>query len=262
MDQQWCRDNAADWKLHHAYLRRVEDRVQALEASALRNNADEWVQLGDLKRRLDATADVRANYECALQRKPDHPGALRGLVRCWPDNDVPGRLQHLGHLAEVHSESLWWAASRAVSLLEPLVARGEAYDKALKQWRARLKQADEAEKRAWEDLVETPTFQSISRHDLDAFEVGELQADLARCKPVRRGWLVRKTLKEFAYRRCYLLFVELPDLADSERYAVCRDLERTLDLPGPVLVLWAGYDPTLEDIEKNTFDVTFARSVA
>ena len=32
--------------------------------------------------------------------------------------------------------------------------------------------------------------------------------------------------------------------------------------PGPVLVLWAGTDPTLQDIQKNTFDVTFARSVA
>lgn len=262
MDQQWCRDNASDWKLHHAYLRRVEERVHALQASAQRNNAEEWTQLGDLMRRLDATADVRECYERALQLQPEHPGALRGLLRSWPETDAPGRLHYLGRLAEVHTESLWWAASTAVGMLEPLVAAGQPYDKVLKQWRSRLKQADEAEKRAWGEMLDTPTFQAISRHDLNEFETGELQADLARCKPVHRAWLVRKNLKEFAYRRCYVLFVELPGLPDGERYALCRSLERSLDLPGPVLVLWAGTDPTRQDIEKSTFDVTYARPVA
>ena len=262
MDQQWCRDNASDWKLHHAYLRRVEERVQTLQASLLRNNADELTQLGDLKRRLDATADVRDCYARALQLAPNHPGALRGMVRTLPDTDVAGRLDGLNRLVEVHAASTWWAASTAVQMLEPLVAAGQPYDPLLKQWRARLKQADEAEQRAWNEMVDTPYFQSITRHDLNDFETGELQADLARCKPLRRAWLVRKNLQEFAYRRCYILFVELPGLPDGERYALCRSLERSLDLPGPVLVLWAGTDPTLQDIQKNTFDVTFARSVA
>jgi len=84
---------------------------------------------------------------------------------------------------------------------------------------------------------------------------------LARCKPVARGWLVRKNLKEFAHRRCYLLFLELPGLDNESRYALCRDLERSLDLPGPVLVLWAGYSPTLGDIERNAFEAVYLRTM-
>lgn len=183
------------------------------------------------------------------------------MVRTLPDTDVAGRLDGLNRLVDAHAPSTWWAANTAVQMLEPLVAAGQPYDPLLKEWRARLKQADEAEQRAWNEMVDTPYFQFITRHDLNDFETGEVQAGLARCKPLRRAWLVRKNLKEFAYRRCYILFVELPGLPDAERYALCRSLERSLDLPGPVLVLWAGTDPTLQDIQKNTFDLTFARSV-
>ena len=49
-----------------------------------------------------------------------------------------------------------------------------------------------------------------------------------------------------ASRRCYIL---------------CRNLERTLDLPGPVLVLWAGPSPTLQDIQKYAFDAVYTRAL-
>ena len=261
-DKQWCRDNASDWKLHHSYLGRVQARVDSLRASGLRNNATEMAQLGDLQRRLDAQADVRDCYARALQVQPDHPGALRGMVSTLPAEDFATRLALLTRLMETHAASRWWASRTAVQILEPLVAAGQPFEEALKQWRVRLKQADEAEQRAWDEMVDTPFFHSITRHDLDDFEQGELLADLGRYKPVRRAWLVRKNLKEFAYRRCYLLFVELPGMTDADRYQLCRSLERSLDLPGPVLVLWAGHDPSLEDIQKHTFDVTFARHVA
>jgi hypothetical protein len=42
---------------------------------------------------------------------------------------------------------------------------------------------------------------------------------------------------------------------------LCRHLERTLDLPGPALVLWAGEAPTLEDIEKNAFAAVYVRAL-
>ncbi|MFZ4625729.1 MAG: peptidase M48, partial [Rhodoferax sp.] len=127
-------------------------------------------------------------------------------------------------------------------------------------WRERLRQAQEAEDRAWQEMTETPYFQSISRHDLNEFELGECLSDLARCKPVTRAWLVRKNLAEFPYRRCYLLFVELPGMEDDERYPTCRGLERKIDLPGSVLVLWAGFAPTLDEIRKNAFDPVFVRA--
>ena len=71
------------------------------------------------------------------------------------------------------------------------------------------------------------------------FELAELQSELARCAPLTRCWLVRKNLREHPQRRAYLLFVELPGMDDEDRYELCRSLERTLGLPGPVLALWA-----------------------
>lgn len=260
-DKEWCRDNATDWKLHHAYLLRVQARIDALRASIQRNNADEMTQLGDLHKRLDAKADVRSHYERALQITPGHAGALRGLVNALPEAAFAERIGYVTQLFETSVAHKWWACRTAVHMLEKSVAAGQPSDKELKLWRERLKQADEAEQRAWEELTDTPFFHSIARHDLNDFEKGEVQSDLARCKPIQRAWLVRKTLKEFAYRRCYILFVELPGMADEDRYHLCRRLERTLDLPGPVLVLWAGYDPTLQEIQKSAFEVFYARPV-
>ncbi|EJL89910.1 Zn-dependent protease with chaperone function [Polaromonas sp. CF318] len=260
-DKQWCRDNASDWKQHHAYLGRVRARADALASSEKRNNAEEMVELGNLRRRLDARADVRGHYERALQMTPGHAGALRGLAQCLPAAERALRLDCLGQLFEHSVASRWWACRVAVAEMEQPAVDGSFDEKALALWRERLKQAEEAEGRAWEELTDTPFFQAIGRHDLSLFEHGELQAQLARCKPVARAWLVRKNLKEFAHRRCYLLFLDLPGLDDESRYALCRDLERSLDLPGPVLVLWAGYSPTLGDIERNAFEAVYLRAM-
>ncbi len=260
-DKEWCVENASDWKLHHAYLQRVQVRIDTLTASLQRNNADEMTQLGDLKKRLDAKADVRSCYESALQITPGHAGALRGLVGCLPESDFAARIQYLTQLFETSTANKWWACRTAVRMLEKSVAAGNLDDKALKLWRERLKQADEAEQRAWNEMTDTPCFHSIARHDLNDFERGEFESDMARCKPVQRAWLVRKALKEFAYRRCYILFIELPGMADEDRYQLCRSLERTLDLPGPVLVLWAGHSPTLQEIQKYAFDAVYARAL-
>lgn len=259
LDREWCRDNASDWKLHHAYLRRVQVGIDTLSASIRRNNADEMAQLGDLHRRLDARADVRSFYERALQLTPGHAGALRGMVNCLSDAEHPARIACLEQLFELSMAHRWWACCTAVRALERSVTAGHPDDAALKLWRERLKQADEAEGRAWTELAESPFFQSIARHDLNDFEKGELQSDLARCKAVVRAWLVRKVLKEFPYRRCYVLFVELPGMTDEDRYPLCRQLEQTLDLPGQALVLWAGHSPTLADIQRNAFDAVYVR---
>lgn len=257
-DQAWCRQQADTWRQHHAYLGRVKSRADALSASIGRNNANEMVELADLQRRLDARANVRPHYERALQLTPQHAGALRGLIEAPGSADDKTRLDHLARLYEHSAPHRWWAARTAVEQLES-TADATPDDKALKQWRERAKKAGEAEQRAWAELTTTPFFHSISRHDLSEFEAGELVSGLARCAPVARAWLVRKNLAEFAHRRCYLLFVELPGLDDDARYELCRALESSLELPGPVLVLWAGHSPTLEDIEHKAFDPVFVR---
>ena len=258
-DKQWCREHATDWKLHHAYLHRVRQRADALTASLARNNADEMTELGQLKQRLGLSAEMRACFERALQLSPGHAGGLRGWVACLPLTEQSLRMDGLQQLYDHSPANRWWACSTAVRGLEAGLANADADSKALKLWRERLRAAQEAEDRAWQEMTETPYFQSVTRHDLNEFELGECLSDLARCKPVRRAWLVRKNLAEFPYRRCYLLFVELPDMEDDARYPTCRGLERTLDLPGSVLVLWAGDSPTLDEIRQRAFEPVFVR---
>jgi len=248
-DREWCREHASNWKQHHGYLKRVRERVDALAASVGRNNADEMVEWADLQRRLDINADVRSRYERALQLTPEHAGALRGYAQMLPPLDREARLPVLARLYQSGTAGRWWAAKAAVALLENPDA-GAHDEAALKEWRARLKEAEEGERRAWEEITATPFFSQITMHDLSDFEMGELQADLVRCQPIARAWLVRKNLREFPWRRAYILFLELPGMVDEERYQLCRQLEQTLSLPGAALVLWAGHSPTLHDIQR------------
>ena len=249
-DRKWRAEHASDWKQHFQHLARVRERVQALAGSAARNNADEMVEWADLERRLDPHANVRDRYERALELAPGHAGALRGHVQMLPPLDRNARLPALDRLYETGSGSRWWAARCAVQLLENPDA-GAHDEAALKLWRGRLKEADEAERRAWEELTETSFFSHVAPHDLSEFEAGELRADLARCHSVASAWLVRKKLHEFPWRRAYILFLDLPGLADEERHALCRHLEQTSSLPGVALVLWAGLAPTRQEIERN-----------
>lgn len=260
-DKQWCLDHAADWKQQHAYLARVRQRADVLSARQQRNNADEMSELGQLKQRLGLTTEIRACFERALHLSPGHAGGLRGLASCLAPAEHDFRMDCLQQLFDHSPANRWWACNAAVHALEDGLSKDHADGKALKLWRERLRQAQEAEERALQEMTDTPFFQSISRHDLNAFELGECLSGLARCKPIARAWLVRKNLAEFTYRRCYLLFIDLPGMDDDARYDLCRSLERTLDVPGSVLVLWAGYSPTLEDIQKNAFEPLFARAL-
>lgn len=256
-DSQWCKDNASDWKQHHAWLARVRERVQVLAAARATSSAAELVEEASLQRQLHAHAQVRPLYELALQRSAEHPAALQGWVLTLADDDRAARLQGLQRLWDASRDHRWWAAAQAVEELETPRA-GLAHDAAaLKLWRERRRQAQEGEERAWEELRQLPYFGQVTRHDLSAFELGEVQAELARCKPVARGWLVCKALREFPRRRAYVAFVELPSMADEDRFALCRWLERTLSLPGPVLVLWAGESPTLEEIRRGAFEPVY-----
>ncbi|MGJ7607471.1 M48 family metalloprotease [Variovorax sp. LT1R20] len=257
-DNLWRRAHASDWKQHHAHRARIRERIAVLAARGERNTPDEMVEWADSERRLDPAALVRVRYESALRIAPEHPGALRGLVQMLPVSDRAGRLAVLERLHQSGAASRWWAAKSAVASLEDPDA-GLHDEEALKLWRGRLKEAEEAEARAWEEITETPFFSQIGRHDLNDHELGELKADLVRCLPVSRAWLVRKNLREFPWRRAYIVFVELPGLDDGDRWQLCRQLEQTLTLPGAALVLWAGDSPTLADIEQHAFGVAWTR---
>ncbi|WP_213955004.1 M48 family metallopeptidase [Variovorax sp. dw_954] len=260
-DRQWCLRHAEDWKQHRAWLGRIRERVAVLAAGAARHSADEMVEWADLERRLDRNAPVRDRYERALALTPNHAGALRGLIQLLPVHDREGGLRLLEELHAADAPSRWWAAQHAVGLLEN--PDGGPHDAiALKHWRARRKDAEDAETRAWEEVVDTQYFSQIARHDLSDFELGELRADFVRCKPIQTAWVVRKNLREFPWRRCYIVFLQLPEeMDDSDRYDLCRSLERTASLPGTALVLWAGHSPTLDEIERQAFEPVWARGL-
>lgn len=258
-DKQWCRDNATEWKQHHAWLERVRARAQALQASIAQNSAAELVELARLKRHLDPRADVRALYELALECSPEYAPALCGLVPCLPEDDREGKLLLLHRVWEAGSNDRYWAARTALAELETPRMGMEHDAAAFKQWRKRLERAQESEERAWEELSGTSFFSQITRHDLSPFELAELQSELARCAPLTRCWLVRKNLREHPQRRAYLIFVELPGMDDESRYHLCRALERNLSLPGPALALWAGESPSLKEIQRYAFDPVYTR---
>ena len=258
-DKQWCAANASDWKQHHAWLQRVRARAEALQAGMAQASAADLVELARLRKHLDPRAEVRPLYELALERSAEHPGALRGLAQCLPDGDRAAKLACLHRLWDAGSNDRWWAARTALAELETPRIGYDHDAAAFKQWRKRLERAQESEERAWEELSNASYFSHIARNDLSEFELGEFQAELARCVPVARAWLVRKSLREHPQRRAYLLFVELPGMDDEDRYDLCRWLERTLSLPGPLLVLWAGESPTLKEIKRSAFDPVFSR---
>jgi Zn-dependent protease with chaperone function len=249
-DKVWCRDHASEWKQHHAYLERLKAQIETLKAGFETLNADQLAGLGELQLRLDPRAQVRPCFERAVQLAPQHGPGLRGLIQCLGPQEGAARLDYLNRLFDHRPDFRWWACNTAVTHLEQPGADGQQDLRLLSSWRERLKTARAAEERAWEELTDGDFFRATSPHDLNEFESGELQSDLARCQPVARAWLARKNLKEFASRRAYVLFVELPGMDDEDRYALCRHLEQTLDLPGPVFVLWAGENPTLRQIER------------
>lgn len=258
-DKQWCKDNASDWKRHHAYLGRVQARVRQLGAHAAADNADKLAELAGLHCRLREDGQARELYERALRHTPSHAGALRGVIPCLPASEHSLRMQCLAALFENSMADRWWACRTAIDALEE--AADANHDvRALKLWRERLDVATEAEERAWEQHANSSFFESISRHDMSEFELGEVRAGLARFKPVARAWLVRKNLREFPLRRSYLVFVDLPGLEDEERHHLCRELESSLDLPGRALALWAGHSPTPEDIARNAFEPIYLRA--
>jgi Peptidase family M48 len=258
-DRQWCKDNATEWKLHHAHQGRITARIDMLSKRAGHHGVDELVESADLRRRLDPHADVQELYMQALRLTPGHAGALRGLAVCLPKTNRTQRLEVISTLYETGVSHRWWASRLAVEILETPVPGTVQDGPALKLWRDRLKQAQAAEELAWNELTGTPCFHAISAHDLNEFELNEVQVDLTRLKPIARAWLVRKNLKEFAYRRCYILFMDLPGLNDQDRYDFCRVMEQTLNLPGQVLALWAGQAPTILEITRHAFTPIFRR---
>ncbi|MEJ8838496.1 M48 family metallopeptidase [Ramlibacter sp. AN1133] len=243
-DHQWRGENAIAWKQYHAALARIRGRIEHLRGRG-EKNADEWTELGDLERRLQVDAPARPYYDRALALAPHHGQALQGLYACLPAEHVQQRMACLERLHEASPQHRWWAAQTAIAALE----EDPAHDgEALAWWRARLQHAEAAEARAWSELTQQPVLARTSPSDLNEFERWELESELARWPDVRCAWLLRKEVREFPARRCYLLVVDVPRLDAQQAIALCAALEPGLWLPGPVLLLWSGQSPELGEV--------------
>lgn len=258
-DQQWGRDNAAEWKLHRAYLSRVRARGHFLAGRFRDCSADELVEIAELMLRLDEDADVRSLYERVLELAPGHAGALCGMVQSLPDAEWELRVACADSLFDNSEARRCWASRAAVMTLEKHA--GERRDSTeLQRWRERRDVAEKLEYQAMRELAEAPYFASIDSSDLKEFEKGELLSRLARCTPVAQAWLVRKRLAGFSSRRCYIVFLHLPGLTGKKCESVCRELESTLELPGLTLAVSAGHTPTLREIKRHAFEPVFVRA--
>ncbi|MDO4723768.1 MAG: M48 family metallopeptidase [Comamonadaceae bacterium] len=253
-DQQWRREHHQRWRSHHHHLARLAQRVQALQARQAQANADELTQLGLLLQRLNPRAQAAPLFEQALAATPNHAPALQALIASLPARDAR-TLALCERLWAVDAQHQWWASDRAVQWLQQALQEDAAHEAPLKLWRQRLKEAAAAETRAWQELHETPCFERIARHDLSDFELEQLRAQLRETAPIRAAWLVRKQLREFPRRRAYVLFTQAHDGLDEPECArLCDYLEQTLELPGPLLALWAGQSLELQEIERQAFE--------
>jgi Zn-dependent protease with chaperone function len=246
-DREWRGENATAWKQYHGALVRIRTRIALLRARG-QKSAGEWTELGDLERRLRVDAGARPDYDHALALAPQHGAALQGLYACLPPQQVQQRMACLERLHEASAQHRWWAAQTAVTALED----DPSHDRqALALWRGRLHHAKAAEARAWSELTQQPVLARTSPSDLNDFERWELESELARWPDVSCAWLLRKEVREFPARRCYVLVLELSRLDAKQALELCRALEPGLWLPGPVLLLWVGQSPELAEIRRN-----------
>lgn len=250
-DQQWCAAHRREWQAQHQRLQDVKQRVLARRAKMATLNSSELVMLAREERRLDDSTPVWPLYEQVRQQQADHSEALIGLACHHPSAHWSERLAWLDTVWQAGRRGLLVAAQRATALLERHIHEVPA--DTLKQWRQRLKEAQAVADTVWDELCTPPWLQGVSRHDLNELDMEDTLTTLARLSAIQRAWLVCKRTPSHPHEPAYLLLMELPGLNDHQRYALCRELEQRLDLPGPLLALWAGDDPTLKDIEHSAF---------
>jgi hypothetical protein len=233
LDKQWCSANAAAWKEHHADMQRWDKRVVHLRANARHNQAADWTELGDLMLRLDPQADAAPVYERALTQSSEWPEAMLGLARLSAGTAPDQSLAWAQRLHDSGPSFYYWAARHAVTLLE---AGDRVEAKELATWRQRLKEAEQAEERVWDELTGTEWQAQLAQHDLSEFERSECTVFLQRQKPIQRAWVARKLSREFPRRRCYLLVVELIHMSEDEARSYVQWLMQQFPAPGPCVV--------------------------
>jgi hypothetical protein len=252
-DQAWCREQAGSWKAQHLRQQALKQRVEGWRDRAESLGTDELVLWARCERRLHSDVDPVKLYQRALERNPAHGEALLGLVLSCDDAPLALRLSWLDQLWGHAPDHRHFAARKAVVWLEQ-PARGSNPDPiALKLWRQRVKDAQAEDDALWQALTQPPWFTQLQRHDLDEVQLDDLREVLSWHPAIRQAWLCRRRLPEHSERRAYLLFVDVPDLNNPARGALCQRLLQQLDLPGPAIPLCIGDEVPMADVKRACF---------
>ncbi|MBF5003767.1 M48 family metallopeptidase [Diaphorobacter caeni] len=237
-DREWCKDNADGWKRHHAWLQRARTRVMELQANAANNSVADLVEMAQLIKRLNPASSMSVElYRKALDRDPVQPQALIGKALHMVETDPERCLQYLERLWNHHPAHRLWSARMAVQELETKREGREFPEQALKQWRERRREAENAEAEVMQELNRSGILESVQAHELSAFELAELQAELARIHPVRQAWLLRKKIACMPDRRAHVLLVALARTEDAAKQQLCSEIGERIDLGGMAWVV-------------------------
>lgn len=243
-DKAWAAENAEGWKRHHVRMRRLFDRIQVLEREG---TATALAEAGDLYQRLGQEDPARQAYWQALAMEPDQLVALRGAWETGWGEPLERRRAWAERVHELAPEFRWWAAR---SLVEAIEAQPDHATADLQAWRARLKEAEAAEDRAIEELQEGNPMARTSGHGLQGLALEEVLDELQDYDVVRRAWLLRKELRQFPRRPCWVLVVDGGDIDEDDAAGLCGALRRSMPLPGPVLALPAGTQAHPRDLDR------------
>lgn len=247
-DRDWQHAKRSDWQRAHASAQRVQRRLEALQSEGAHASADALLEQAHLLRRLDSRAPITDLLERALRQSPGHGDALQALIASLPPDD-PRRLPLLEQLHESSPSHRWWAADRALGVLEADTAQADWDEAALKRWRQRLKTAARTEEQVQQELHTPPYLARTSAHGLSAFDLDNLQHQLsAFADCIHTAWLVRKQLQSLPERPAWLLLVHAPDLDMADSWHLRLKLDQSLCLPGSLAILLTDEDLRCDDI--------------
>lgn len=252
-DQAWCKEQASSWKAQHQRQLALKGRVESWRGRAESLGTDELAMWARCERRLNNLIDAVDLYHRAVARNPAHADAVLGLVVCDEGASLAQRLSWLEQLWSSAPDHRHAAARQAVARLERPPKGAEPDAAALKSWRQRVKEAQAEDDSLWQALSEPPWFTQLQRHDLDDIQLDDVREVLSWHPAIRQAWLCRRRLPEHSTRRAYLLFMDVPDLSNAQLAALCHELLRQLDLPGPAIPLCIGDEVPMADVKRSAF---------
>ena len=245
-DQLWWANHRAGWLAAHRGAQRDLARIAAFKPRLVSLDAPATQRLAQWVDRVHGEKQALPLFRLAVQRDPTLALARWRLAEAGSRHNDPGALEHLQWLAQHCPQWGKTAAQAALALVERLPFQPKITADSRCYWRKKLEQFETLETRAGEAVAsEALLLEQVQPHDLNTDEWLDLGDSLSALTSMRRLWLMRRPCPVFGERRQYVAVVELRPDADMLALAP-EDIERQLQLPGPV---WLVYAETLRTPE-------------